>query len=53
MQTPHTDAAGGFGTVGTLSNSQPTRCLSHINPEHAMHDLIRRGSASSQARAAF
>ena len=42
-QIPHTDAAGGFGTAGTLNNNQPTRCLSHIRPEHTMQALIRRG----------
>ena len=31
-QTPHTDAAGGFGTAGTLNSNQPTRRLSHISP---------------------
>ncbi|WP_144030818.1 hypothetical protein [Bradyrhizobium japonicum] len=53
MQIPHTDAAGGFGTAGTLNNNQPTRCRSHIKPEHTMQDRIRRGRASSQERAAF
>jgi hypothetical protein len=53
QQMPHTEAAGGFGTAGTLNNSQPTRCLSHIRPLHAMHDFIRRGRASSQLRAAL
>jgi hypothetical protein len=50
---PHTVAAGGFGTAGTLNNSQPTRCRSHISPLHAMQERIRRGRASSQERAAF
>jgi hypothetical protein len=53
QQTPHTDAAGGFATAGTLNNSQPTRCRSQISPLHAMHDRILTGKAFSQLRAAF
>jgi hypothetical protein len=53
QQTPHTDAAGGFATAGTLNSNQPTRRFSHIKPEHTMQDRIRRGRASSQLRAAL